>query len=645
MSGRIKIADRDWTLDPGPWNVTNVQFSGAIPGGHGSASFDVPVSNGYLAPYHTLKEGQWIVIYGDDGSELYEGEIFAVAPSVDATGGAAKLSITCGGLISVAGKRADLSATWVHRGTDDWAAFPASGIDSFGGIYLNAGVVEMRVAAGVSATIALAPYMRVAFVLDSLLSDDTVSFVSCDASWDTRTNVSNTWQWDIWGDTSLATAGTRNLGLYSNSSGTAVPLTFTPAAGTKCIMVRLLCTYGAAASTWPQFVSFPRMEVYGQGRTTKPRLDEVMVGLATRTGLATSSLSAPVGAMLDDIHVGNGLAKVTAAGALTTVAGLYAQPFEWGFWDNRTFVCRPQPNLPALPAQVVLVGGDNPGLVSWDVAEADEDVPDYACVLFGNKDSAAVPQGYPRRMYRPTTPPDNADLKIELVDYSQYILSDVSAAALGDQIASRVPSVIPATAVFDAHPQLAKNGAFPGNNSDPTSAYTELGAGAAGTLSGFAYTTASGWEGTNSPADPTCLVGDGVDDYVSWGDLAVCHFGSGAFSTSCWFNLGKVGPSPLPLIGKVGAGTAFQGWGLYVTGDGHIEGYVAQDVGAGSYRRQTGATTILAGTWHHAVMTYAGSGGDIVLYLDGIAETLTAAGAVGAYVTTNAANLELFKTA
>ena len=39
MSGRIKIADRDWTLDPGPFSVTGVQFSGAIPGGHGSASF------------------------------------------------------------------------------------------------------------------------------------------------------------------------------------------------------------------------------------------------------------------------------------------------------------------------------------------------------------------------------------------------------------------------------------------------------------------------------------------------------------------------------------------------------------------------------------------------------------------------------
>ena len=33
MSGRIKIADRDWTLDPGPFSVTGVQFSGAMPGG------------------------------------------------------------------------------------------------------------------------------------------------------------------------------------------------------------------------------------------------------------------------------------------------------------------------------------------------------------------------------------------------------------------------------------------------------------------------------------------------------------------------------------------------------------------------------------------------------------------------------------
>ena len=93
---------------------------------------------------------------------------------------------------------------------------------------------------------------------------------------------------------------------------------------------------------------------------------------------------------------------------LNTLAGLYAQPFDWGFWDERTFYARPLERQPTNPARVVVVGGGHPGLVSWDVQEADDDTPDYVCVYFGNVDNASYPPGWVRRLYVPHDPDDTA---------------------------------------------------------------------------------------------------------------------------------------------------------------------------------------------------------------------------------------------
>ena len=79
----IKAGVQDWGIDsgPAPFRVTNVTFSGVMPGGHASASFEVPVANAYITQHHTLKEGVWISIW-DDGHELFEGEILSIKPSV-----------------------------------------------------------------------------------------------------------------------------------------------------------------------------------------------------------------------------------------------------------------------------------------------------------------------------------------------------------------------------------------------------------------------------------------------------------------------------------------------------------------------------------------------------------------------------------
>jgi len=632
LTGIIKIGDRDFTLDPGPFHVTGVQLSGSMPGGHGSASFEVPVANAYLAAHHVLKEGAWIKIF-DDAHELYEGEIFSIKPSFDGT--QHKLSVTCGGLISVAGKRADVTATWVHRGPEGWILRPGAGI-TFGEARFDNGVVDVRGLWSSAVTSAMIPYVDAVFTLDDLTSDDTISYISCDATFDTTTNAGNTWQWSLFTGTSLATPYAEELVTYANGSGTLIPLAYTPVAGQKVVMVRLLCTVGSAAGTRANYVSLANMAVFGQGRTTKPRLDEAMVQLATRTGLATSSLSEPVGAMLDDLRVGNGLAKVTAAGGMDYLAGLYAQPFEWGFWDERRFICKPMPSAPTNDSQVIVVGADSPP-DSWDVAVYDEDVPQYACVHFGNKDDATLPEGWPRRLYRPTTPPDDADLKVEIVDYSALILKDVDAASAGDNIVSATSTGIPDGYTFDAVPALAKLGKYPGNNTDPTSVYQDAySVLVSGTLSGFGYTTASGWAGSNSPADPSCLVGDGVNDYVDFSDVNACDFGTGAFTVRTWVKLGAVPIGTTAIAGKVSSG---QGWTVAILSSGKVYGYVGASVA--NYRAQTGSTVLTLGVWYHVTMVYAGSGGDIALYVNGVAETLTAAGAVGAWNTSNAASLLL----
>jgi hypothetical protein len=102
--------------------ATNVQFDGSMPGGHGSASFDVVVQNAYMIPPPALREGAWVVLY-DDAHELWEGEILSVKPSV--VGPVHKLSVTGGGMMTVAAKRRDITQMWVHRGFEDgWVTRP-----------------------------------------------------------------------------------------------------------------------------------------------------------------------------------------------------------------------------------------------------------------------------------------------------------------------------------------------------------------------------------------------------------------------------------------------------------------------------------------------------------------------------------------
>ena len=639
----IRIGEQVWSLSPGPFQITAVQLSGSIPGGHGAGSFDVPVANAYLAPHHSLAEGAWVEA-SENGHELYEGEIFSIKPSVGSDGG--KLSVSLGGLVSVAGKRADVAQTWVHRSAGSWLRRPGTP-SSLGSVTADSGAVDLRVAKGATedySAAGLSSSIEAVYVLDDGMSDGTISYVDMTGVYDVVIESAAVWSWALYTAPGLGGSFTPAIIGATNAFSTAWADDLVPPTGTKALMLRLSCTSGAHAVAAEKYVSL-KVDVYSSGRTTKPRIDEALVDLATRPGLALSASAVPIGGGQDDLRVGGGKSLVTASAGMATIAALHAQPVMWAFWDGRRFTIDPTPSVPENDAHVVVVGGGNPGLESWDVAEYDEDVPDFCLCLFGNLDDATLPEGYPRRMYAPHTPPDDADVRIEVLDFSGLILSDATAAALASNVVgSPSGSSVPEGAVFDAHPATADAGRSPGNNADPTSSYQDaVDPGVAGTLENFSFTPTSGWGGSGSPSDPTCLTGDGVDDYVTFGDLAAGDFGSNAFTVRYWFRLNSAVPRDVQMLGGKLSGA--QGWYMGVDSDMHLVGYAGQS--AGSYRRRIGGTTFAAGRWYYAAMVRSAAG-EITLYTcvpgaTPLAETMTAAGAVGAWDVSSVGELTLFK--
>jgi hypothetical protein len=651
----IKVGGQDFSLSGPPFYATSAQFSGGVPGGHGSFTFDVPVSSAYQQPFHALKVGEWVEVTSN-GVEMYEGEILSLKPSANSSGGH-KITVTCGGLFTKAGKRADVTATWVNRGPKGWMRRPGTP-SNLGNVNLDNGAVELRISAGSAEdfrTASLTDQLCVVFVLDGGLSDDKIAYVELAGSYDVSLeSATYSWVWTITTGDWLGGPGTWSY-YQSNSSSTTFSYAFTPPFNTT-VLYLLVWQNGGALHTLAadRYVSLTTCNIYGRGRSItafpsspKPRIDEVLVDLATQEGLAGSYVnsiwtpnyySEPVGAPLDEVTIGQDKAKTSVAAGQQTIANLFAQPFEWAYWDNRKFWCRPTPSPSS--DKTIVVGGDNPGLVSWDVTEGEETVPQFVCVLFGNKDSALVPEGFVRQIYRPSDPPTSGDYRVMTLDYSGYILTDSAAASLGDSyIGSSSGGEIPSGQIFDANPTKAAAGGW-GNNTDPTSTYREDYGLVNGTMTGFAYTTASGWGGSNSLNDPVCLVGDGNADYVDFGNVSAANFGTGAFSVRVRVKI--VTPpvvDAVTLICKLN--TSQQGWWLGITGSQKVYGYVGESVA--NYRSQVGSTMLAPGGWYHVVMTYPGSGNDISLYVNTVAETMTAAGSVGAWNLTNTSSLYLMR--
>ncbi|MFA5388030.1 MAG: hypothetical protein WC322_06645, partial [Candidatus Paceibacterota bacterium] len=180
----------------------NLQFSGAMPGGHGSASFDVEVENAYLEPPVALREGAEVEIV-DNGHPLYEGEILSVKPNV--AGGVHKLSIECGGLLNIAQKREDFSRTWTHRGSTDWIRLPGTP-DALASISFDNGVIDLRVPNGATEDFSAATAgatVEACFILDNFLSDDTISYLDWAGTYDVATEGGHIWYVDFYASPDL----------------------------------------------------------------------------------------------------------------------------------------------------------------------------------------------------------------------------------------------------------------------------------------------------------------------------------------------------------------------------------------------------------------------------------------------------------
>lgn len=617
MSHVLKVDGWDIGLAAGPVAARKITFSGLLQGGHAGASWEVPVANAYLRPHHILRRGAWAVLY-DGEHELWEGQILSVRPSVDISG-QHKFLVTGGGLISVAAKRRDLSKTWVHRGAADWRIHPEAnrsgeytiGSDGYLRLLIRAGAKEDYVTP-----------MRVVYYLDNLLSDDYISFVDCEARWDVTSEGTYNFSWSLFFD------GVMRSEANTWSDGTSFDKT--PSSSVRVVGLDLsgIDYYAYKLLTFDKYVEFTKIDVFGSSRTAKIRVDEALCDIMTMPGLAVSFSSQAIGKVLDDLH----FSKTSAAQMLTDVAGLHAQPVDYGFWDERSARAKPLDRRPLRLDQVVVVGGGNPGLVSWDVTPVDQDRPDFVAVYYRGTDeengSDHYPEGMERVVYVPYEPDDSADWNIEVVDYSSLILTEAAAVTAGAQLlgVDGEPYELPAGAVFSAHPEYAKQSMYPGNNTDPTSSWTQVeSTRPAGTLTGFGYTGGSGWTGSNTPLDPTCLEFDGTDDFVTWGDEASLDFGTGPFTFIMPFRLDELDKAQ--VLAQKWDSVNNNGWELVVTKSNNLLAYVEMGLSS-KYAIAIHAEQLSVGRWYWAGISWSGTTTRaLTLYLDGVSDDLYSAGA------------------
>lgn len=614
-------------------------------GEHGpaSASFTVAVKNAYHEPPPGLSEGSWVELY-DGGHLLWDGEIISIKPSVSEEGH--RLTVDCGGMLSVAEKRGDLMRMWSHSGPGLWERTPGTP-DSVGQLTIGGigSLLDLRAAAGEQQNITgdtLAHELSALWTLDELTGGaGEISGYSMALAWDLTASNGITFAFYVSSGTILSAMSNvySEIGTSGAYDDGSTVRQLPP--GTSLLRMMMTATAAGAPSN-DRFVTITRFDIYSAGRLTRTRLDEAMVDLATRPGLAMSATSRRVGAPMADLSVGIAEHGTNAASALSSIAAHHSQPFDWRFGLRRTFDVRPRLWTPDNDSRVIMCGPGFPGMTSWDVAEYDEDNPDYVKVVFGNKDSTLVPEGWPRVIYRPGMPTDE-NVRLSVIDFSDRILHDLDARAVGDYITATRPAEIPPDYVFRAHAERARGAMWPNDNTDllARGTWTDMSdARAVGTLSGIAYDDASGWSGSNSPNDPTCLVLDGVDDYVNFGNLAQLNFGSGPMSVSCWFTLRSLGSYQTLVAKRISSGRV-QGWQVRVTSSNQLQGIACYDAGSGQWRDGIGSTALAAGVLYHAVFVYPGANGDWRIYLNGVAEAMTPLGAAGSWNTDSTAGASL----
>jgi len=182
----------------------------------------------------------------------------------------------------------------------------------------------------------------------------------------------------------------------------------------------------------------------------------------------------------------------------------------------------------------------------------------------------------------------------------------------------------------------AKGGTAPGDNGDAGTRGTwdDLTGTVDGTLSGYDYTSSSGWVGAGTVADPYALITNGDADYVDAGDISLAETKN--FTYEAWVATTNTGSSKYifaeaQMAGTTGAlshiridiTTGYAKFGMYddanSTGDGVL----------------TNAAALHDGAWHHIVATCESSAGEMSLYVDGSLIQHDSHCSAGAFTITN----------
>lgn len=173
--------------------------------------------------------------------------------------------------------------------------------------------------------------------------------------------------------------------------------------------------------------------------------------------------------------------------------------------------------------------------------------------------------------------------------------------------------------VLDYHSAKATGGESPGINSPTTTIFSDLsGNSKNGTLTGFAYTTESGWVGDGSIGNPYALVFDGVDDKVAYSNSQTSITD---MTLEFWLNV-----------------TTDTTW-RYVWSSGFWIRYNNTTFSAYLNSQYCNTTINIGGADRHIIVTYSSTSG-IKTYIDNVLKTTnaTATGVMTLSATTSLMN-------
>jgi hypothetical protein len=168
--------------------------------------------------------------------------------------------------------------------------------------------------------------------------------------------------------------------------------------------------------------------------------------------------------------------------------------------------------------------------------------------------------------------------------------------------------------------KLAKTGTLPGNNADPTGTWDDAMGSHDGTLSTFAYTTASGWKGAGSAGDPYALQFDGASDIVGCGGVGDFNVWT-ALTMEAWVYVPASNGASYPRIIDKNDNSGY-GFALYLHG---VNGTLGTKIMIGGTLYDgvpASATTNMQASpgWYHVAMTYVSTDGYLRFYVNGATE-------------------------